>query len=110
MRSHSRRYAASLATYAHRAVLVFVRVRLNALRRYYPRMTQRIAPRVWLWIVRNAAFLKISCDSESARAGLVADLTATKARPETIEAVSTGEPTEYAIDDSIAVFGFDGDV
>ncbi len=73
-------------------------------------MTQRIAPRIWLWLVRNAVFLKISCDSEEARTRLVADLTATKAKPDTIEAVRAGEPVEYAIDDGVAIFGFDGDV
>lgn len=69
-----------------------------------------IVPRVWLWMVRNTALMKISCDAEDARGKLLADLTAAGAKAETIEAVRTGKPDEYGLSDSVAIYGFDDGV
>lgn len=46
----------------------------------------------------------IACDTEQARERLIADLTASNAKPETIEALRTTEPTIYDLHDTVAIY------
>lgn len=60
--------------------------------------------RQYYFSVGKTLLSAIACDTEQARERLIADLTASNAKPETIEALRTTEPTIYDLHDTVAIY------